>query len=394
MAIRPRAGTGPGTGTVRPPAAPNDERAAREAARRAEAESMLRRMSAEDTPDLYTVDAIERLPPATGHASAADQAPDSGAPAPAQAAEAAQASSAQVRELPLDAVRLSPFQPKGRPSAEALREVSEGIALAGTLEALLEPAADEHFRQLRPEAKRLAELAYSIQRDGVRVPIEVREAEDGTAECLSGHRRLAAATLAGLTRVPTLNRGPLTAAQAAKTVLEGNLHRENFTPWQEAVVATAVYEQRRREHKACDVRTIGQLMGWSHGKAGLFLKIRRMLPPAVLERIGHGDAARADIALGAVESVAALARLAKLDDEDRRIDAAQRLLHLAAAPPAPAQAATRTFVYRPKRGGGFLLDVSAPAESLALEEAERLLELLTTSAGRVQARVTHLRGRA
>lgn len=383
MAIRPRTGTGPGTGGVRTPQ-PNDERAAREAARRAEAEATLRRMAVEDTPDVHTVEAIERSASATGQVD--DPTTDAGAPA--------NEPGGKLGELPIDVVRLSPFQPKGRPSAEALREVAEGIALAGGLEMLLEPAGDGHFQQLRPEAKRLAELAYSIQRDGVRVPIEVRQAEDGIPECLSGHRRLAGASLAGLRRVPVLDRGPLTAAQAAKTVLEGNLHRENFTPWQEAVVAAAVYEQRRREHKACDVRTIGQLMGWSHGKAGLFLKIRRTLSPSIVERIGHGDATRGDLALAAVESVAALARLVKIEDESRRVEAAQRMLGLAAAEASSTTASGRTFVYRPKRGGGFVLDVSTPAEALALHDAERLLDLLATSMGRVQARVTHLKGRS
>ena len=384
MAIRPRTGTGPGTGGVRTPQA-SDQRIAREAARRSEAEATLRRMAVEDTPDAHTVEAIERSVSEVGQAQSSTS----------DAVASLNGPSGQLGELPIDAVRLSPFQPKGRPSAEALREVGEGIALAGGLETLLEPAGDEQFQRLRPEAKRLAELAYSIQRDGVRVPIEVRQAEDGVSECLSGHRRLAGASLAGLKRVPVLDRGPLTAAQAAKTVLEGNLHRENFTPWQEAVVAAAVYEQRRREHKACDVRTIGQLMGWSHGKAGLFLKIRRTLSPSIVERIGRGDAMRGDLALATVESVAALARLVKIEDESRRVEAAQRMLGLAAiAEPSSTKTGERTFVYRPKRGGGFLLDVSTPAEALGLDEAERLLDLLATSMGRVQARVTHLKSRS
>lgn len=386
MAIRPRAGTGPGTGTVRPPATAED-RAAREATRRAEAEAVLRRMATEDAPDAHTVEVIERGAP--GAADAPSAGPESGV----GASGVMPGAGARLGELAIDAIRLSPFQPKGRPSEEAVRDVADAMQRAGGLEALLEPAADDHFQRLRPEAKRLAELAYSILRDGVRDPVEVREAEDGVAECLSGHRRLAAAALAGLTRVPVLHRGPMTAAQAAKTVLEGNLHRENFTPWQEAVVVTAVYDQRRREHKACDVRTIGQLMGWSHGKTGLFLKIRRMLSPTVVERIGHGDAVRADLALTAVESVAALERLAKVEDETERVGAAQRLLGFTTVTSPATAAADRTFVYRPKRGGGFLLDVSTPAESLALGDAERLLELLTMSVGRVQARVAHLKAR-
>jgi ParB family transcriptional regulator, chromosome partitioning protein len=389
MAIKPRTGTGPGTGTVRPS---NEDRAAREAQRRAEATAALRRLATEDVPDTHTVEAIEREP-AT---AIVDATANSGAPVTSTAGAPSAAiggGPGQLQELPIDAVRLSPFQPKGRPSEEAVREVAEGIARTGGLDTLLEPAGMDVFQRLRPEAKRLAELAYSIHLDGVRDPIEVRRTEEGEAECLSGHRRLAAARLVGRTRVPVLDRGPMTAAQAAKTVLEGNLHRENFTPWQEAVVVTEVYEQRRKEHRAHDVRTIGQLMGWSHGKAGLFLKIRRMLPPAVVARVGQGDAIRADVALAGVESVAALERLAKIEDEDRRVEAAQRLLGFAAERTPAASPAGRTFLFRPKRGGGFLLDVSTPAESLPLEAAEQLLELLGTNMARVQARVAHLRGR-
>lgn len=354
-------------------------------------------MATEDAPDAHTVEVIERGAAGfAAHPDAGAEAVASGDVRDASRGDETGGSSAGTRlgELAIDDIRLSPFQPKGRPSEEAIRDVADASMRAGGLDALLEPAADDHFQRLRPEAKRLAELAYSILRNGVRDPVEVREAEDGVAECLSGHRRLAAATLAGLTRVPVLHRGPLTAAQAAKTVLEGNLHRENFTPWQEAVVVTAVYDQRRREHKACDVRTIGQLMGWSHGKTGLFLKIRRTLSPAVVERIGHGDAARADLALTAVESVAALERLAKIEDEAERVGAAQRLLGFATAVSPATAAAGRSFVYRPKRGGGFVLDVSTPAESLGMDEAERLLELLTMSIGRVQARVAHLKARS
>lgn len=386
MAIKPRAGTGPGTGTVRPG---SEERAAREATRRAETAAALQRLSSEDVPDAHTVEVIERGPDGPAASPAGDRTSSASAhDAPSVPATAV--GTPRLAELPIDAVRLSPFQPKGRPSDEAVRDVTDGIARAGGLEALLEPAGADTFQRLRAEAKRLAELAYSIHRDGVRDPVEVRQAEDGEPECLSGHRRLAAARLAGLTRVPVLDRGAMTAAQAAKTVLEGNLHRENFTPWQEAVVVTAVYDQRRREHKACDVRTIGQLMGWSHGKAGLFLKIRRMLPPAVIEQIGRGDSARADAALAALESVAALERLAKIDDDRQRVEAAQRVLGFATTT-VPAASAGRTFVYRPKRGGGFIFDVSTPPEALPLAEAELLLDQLSMHLGRVQARVTHLK---
>ena len=283
-------------------------------------------------------------------------------------------------------VRPSPFQPKGRPSQEAMNAVARAIERMGGIEPLVGSEGHTTFQTLPPEAKRLAELAYSISRDGVRDPVEVRVADDGEIEALSGHRRMAAALLVGKTVVPVLNRGPMSAVQAAATVLSGNLHREDFTPWQEAVLVTEVIAQRRADGLPADVRTIGAIMGYSHGRVSTLQTIRRVLSDDFLGRLG--EPASVEEALARFANYSRLEEVARLPDDTRRETVLRRLLGLtepaaAASEPEPAVA----FAHRPKRRGGFAIEVYRPIEELAPGDAAALRELLATQVARLDARL-------
>jgi ParB family chromosome partitioning protein len=290
----------------------------------------------------------------------------------------------------IDGIRQSPFQPRGRPSQEAVAAVGKAIERAGGIEALAGAEGHTTFQALSAEAKRLAELAYSVSRDGVRDPVEVRTAEDGAIEALSGHRRLAAARLVGFAEVPVLHRGEMSALQAAATVLSGNLHREDFTPWQEAVLVTEVIAQRRGDGLPADVRTVGAIMGYSHGRVSTLQTIRRVLSPALLARLG--DLAVVEEALARYANYSRLEEVARMADDARREAALRRLLGFAdpktgapvEAPPA------RTFEHRPKRRGGFTLEVHQAIEEFSPSDAATLRDLLATQVARLDARLRTL----
>ncbi len=298
-------------------------------------------------------------------------------------------SEARVERRPIADIRPSPFQPKGRPSAAAVEAVQTAIRAAGSLESLVSRAGTPIFARLDAEAARLAELAYSIAENGVEAPVEVRTAEDGAEECLSGHRRLAAARLAGLTEVPIVSRGVLSSAQAAARVLTGNLHREGFTAWQEAVLVSQVQERRRVDGLAADVRTLGSVMGWSAGKVHQLLRARQVFSPDALGRLGNGDAARVEDGLARLQP-AELKRLAEQPDETSRTAAVQRLLGITAADTHAAPPERAACVHRPKRGGGFVVEVNEPVESLAAGDAALVHEVLSTQLARVRARLEQL----
>jgi ParB family chromosome partitioning protein len=323
--------------------------------------------------------------PAAPSPAAPSPTPRASTASPADARLAAESSRLEVRDVAIDAVRPSPFQPKGRPSTAAVASVREAVARAGSLHALVSPEGAPLFMRLAPEAARLAELAYDVVEHGLRVPVEVRTFADGTLECLSGHRRLAAARLAGLTMVPAIDRGSMSNAAAAATVLRGNLHRENFTTWQEATLVTEVQERRRADGYRDNVRTLGAVMGWSHGKVNMLLRIRRSLSPELLARAGGGDA-------GPVEELLArapyrdLERLASEPDDERRLAGVRRLLGLGDSPAGSAREHP-VCVHRPKRGGGFVIEVNAPVEALSAGDATMLRAHLETQLTRVKARL-------
>ena len=383
--LRPNKGAAPATGKVKPS--------------RAELlMSATQALATEQLPDTSTMRAIEGATPAdeapTAIPEVADRAATAAppsepptepktAPTPSVAAESAKL---EVHALPVDAIQPSPFQPKGRPSAAAVAAVREAVERAGSLDALVSPDGAPAFMRLSAEAARLAELAYDIAEHGLRVPVEVRPLGDGRLECLSGHRRLAAARLAGLATVPAIDRGPMSNAAAAATVLRGNLHRENFTTWQEATLVTEVQDRRRADGYRDNVRTLGAVMGWSHGKVNMLLRIRRALPPELLARAGDGDA-------GPVEELLAraayrdLERLAGEPDDTRRLAALRRLLGLDDARSAAALRDRPACVHRPKRGGGFVIEVNEPVEGLTAGDAAMLRTHLETQLTRVRARL-------
>jgi ParB/RepB/Spo0J family partition protein len=80
-----------------------------------------------------------------------------------------------------------------------------------------------------------AELVESVREAGVRVPVHLQDQDDGTYRIRSGHRRVSAARIAGLVRVPAIVWPPGSDAfeSAVDTWME-NLHRKDLTPLERA----------------------------------------------------------------------------------------------------------------------------------------------------------------
>ena len=94
----------------------------------------------------------------------------------------------------------------------------------------IRPNPRQPRRDFPPEE--LAELALSISQVGVLQPLSVRRTSSGW-ELIAGERRLRAAQLAGLTRVPCLPVEADSNASALLALVE-NLQRQDLTVWEEA----------------------------------------------------------------------------------------------------------------------------------------------------------------
>lgn len=143
--------------------------------------------------------AVARLPLAD--AQGQPQAPPAAPPADS-------AARAALVELPLDAIEFSPFQSLRRRGG------------------------------MNPDS--LGDLAASIRKHGVRVPLLVRKLADGRYELVAGERRLRAARIAGLRTVPCVLR-ELDDISAATDIALENLKRENLTPLEEGEAVAVLF---------------------------------------------------------------------------------------------------------------------------------------------------------
>jgi ParB family chromosome partitioning protein len=281
-------------------------------------------------------------------------------------------------------VRPSPFQPRGRPSAGAIATVAAAIERAGSAAALVEDDGAAHLQGLDAESRALAELAADVAEHGVESALEARRIEGGL-ELLSGHRRLAAARLAGAATVPVVDRGPMPDHLAAAIVYRRNLLRKDFTAWQEAVSFSAIQQNRRAAGLPDSVRAVARALGSSHGRAGDLLGIARAFPAELLAELGDGDAERAEEALARL-SFRTLRELASEPDPVSRLAAARVAAGLG-PDPVTRRAASAAWEYTERRGGGASITLRRPPERMTVAEARDVLGVLEEHAARLRARL-------
>lgn len=110
----------------------------------------------------------------------------------------------------------------------------------------LVPFANHPFRVM--ENAELLRLAESIRESGVLVPALARPRGD-KYELISGHRRLAACKLLGLSTIPVIVR-ELTDAEAVITMVDANLQREHILPSEKALAYKMKADAMKHQGKA------------------------------------------------------------------------------------------------------------------------------------------------
>ena len=116
---------------------------------------------------------------------------------------------------------------------------------------LIDPNPFQPRRVFQEEA--LAELAQSIRRDGLVQPIVVR-ASGSRFALIVGERRLRAAKLAGLTKVPSLVR-EIDQDHILEVTLVENIQRENLNPIEVASALQRMIEELQLSHEEVAART-------------------------------------------------------------------------------------------------------------------------------------------
>jgi len=127
------------------------------------------------------------------------------------------------------------------------------ITKEGTEEIKIEkifPFENHPFKVLDDD--RMTDLVESIKINGVLTPVIVRPDDEGTYEMISGHRRMHAAKLAGLTTVPAIIK-EMTNDEAIVAMVDSNVQREEILPSERAFSFKMKMEALKRQGSRNDL---------------------------------------------------------------------------------------------------------------------------------------------
>ena len=270
-----------------------------------------------------------------------ESAPGSSAVEPADDGELLPVPGVHFAEVPLDAIRPNPRQPRTVFDEDALEE-----------------------------------LVSSIREIGVLQPVVVRPVTDGTDgvryELIMGERRWRATRAAGLLTVPAIVRETDDADLLRDALLE-NLHRSELNALEEAAA-----DQQLLDDFGCTHDELARRIHRSRPQISNTLRLLK-LPPLVQRRVAAGvlSAGHARALLG-LPDAAAMERLAqRIVAEGLSVRATEEVVSLGGDPERPAPRR------RPRPG-----DRNAALDDLALRLSDRFETRVKIALGKSKGRLT------
>jgi len=189
------------------------------------------------------------------------------------------------------------------PSAAATATIEGSVGLQELPIAEIGPNPYQPRTQFDDEA--IQELAASIKSSGVLQPILVRRHGDDGYQLVAGERRLRAAGLAGLSRIPAVLK-EVDEREMLEIALVENVQRENLSPIEEAKAYQSLVDKAGLTHDQISERVGKQRTSVSNALRLL------LLPPEVQDMVSRGTFsaghARALLALDAAGDQLAAAR--------------------------------------------------------------------------------------
>lgn len=182
------------------------------------------------------------------------------------------------------------------------------------------------------DAQALQELAASVRQHGILQPIVVIKRESGY-EVLSGERRLRAAKLAGLTKIPVVVRDETNPQHLAELRLIENIQRENLNPIELAQAYQALIDQHQLTHEALADRL-------NKERSSISNSIRLLTLPVELQSFiasGTLSAGHAKVLAGIATATWQIAVAQQIIDQGLSVRAVERL-----AKEGPPTAGART----------------------------------------------------
>ncbi|MBX3236140.1 MAG: ParB/RepB/Spo0J family partition protein [Nitrospiraceae bacterium] len=221
----------------------------------------------------------------------------------------------------------------------------------------------------------LAELTASIKQSGVLQPILVRRKGDGIFELIAGERRLRAAKLAGLEKIPALIRN-VSDQESMILALVENLQRDDLNPME-----TARAYQRMLSEFSMTQEAIAQKVGRERSSVANMLRLM-MLPSEVQEMVESErlSTGHAKVILGLTTPEAQVQLAKEIVRDELSVRQAETLVQTHAKARTPAsrpvrvplrsdleerlqkRLGTRVDVRKGRRGGKIVIHYFSPEE--------------------------------
>ena len=149
--------------------------------------------------------------------------------------------------------------------------------------------ADHPFKVVDDE--KMEELVESIRANGVLSPVLLRPKGMDTYEMISGHRRLHAAQLAGLTAIPAIIR-EMTDDEAVIAMVDANIQREELLPSEKVFAYKMKMDAMRRQGSRSDLtcdqnehklgmksrEMLGEQLGISSAQVSRYVRLTALIP--------------------------------------------------------------------------------------------------------------------
>lgn len=233
---------------------------------------------------------------------------------------------ARYVEVPIDAIRANPRQPRSAFDEDELAELADSIRGVGLLQpVVVRPLVGEELRQ--------ADDAGAFASDGdPERRSDVATSNDHAFELVMGERRWRAARLAGLVTLPAIVKETPDDAMLRDALLE-NLHRSQLNPLDEA----AAYQQLLEDF-GCTQEELATRIGRSRSQISNTVRLLR-LPPGVALRVAAGVLSAGHArALLSLDDPAAMERLAqRIVAEGLSVRSVEEIVALGDTGSAPAR---------------------------------------------------------
>lgn len=173
---------------------------------------------------------------------------------------------------------------------ELLGVVNEESAMDIEIEKI-RPFKDHPFKVVDDE--KMQDLVESIRANGVLSPVLIRPVGNDQYEMVSGHRRMHAAQVLGLERIPAIIR-EMTDDEATVKMVDSNIQREELLPSEKAFAYKMKMDAMRRQGvriqqneeststqigwKSETAEIIGQEVGESKNQVRRYIRLTELLP--------------------------------------------------------------------------------------------------------------------